>query len=74
MKQLKAENDVLNKNAASLLRNIVMMALRNKPKSLEEISNYSGIQQDKLKPFLDAFAQGKLITVKDNRYSLVKGS
>jgi predicted transcriptional regulator len=51
-----------------------MMALRNKPKSLEEISNYSGIQQDKLKPFLDAFAQGKLITVKDNRYSLVKGS
>jgi predicted transcriptional regulator len=70
IKNVRAENEVLNLNAASLLRNIVMMAVREKSKTCEEISSYSGIDKDKLKPFLDEFVKGGLLKEMNGEYSL----
>jgi len=72
LKRLRAENDVLNKNAASLLRNIVMIALRKKEKTVEEISRFSGINKEKLKPFIDEFVKGGLLKEVKGKYSLVR--
>jgi hypothetical protein len=72
IKTLKAENDVLNRNAASLLRNIVMIALRTKEKSADEVAAFSGIEKEKLKPFLDEFVKGGLLIENNCKYALKK--
>ena len=64
--------DLLNKNAASLLRNIIMIALRKKEKTIEEIAKFSGIEKVKLKPFLDEFKKGGLLQEKEGKLYLIK--
>jgi len=71
MKTLKAENDVLNRNGASLLRNIIMIAVRLNYKTLKEVADFSGIEKDKLKPFMDDFVKGGFLIEADGKYSLV---
>lgn len=72
LKALKAENEILNRNAASLLRNIIMIALRSKEKTLKEVAEFSGIEKDKLKPFMDEFVKAEFLKGHEGKYSLVK--
>jgi len=72
LKNLNAEKEVLNRNAASLLRNIVMISLRKKEKTLDEIAKFSGIDKNKLKPFIDEFVNMEFLKESDGKYSLVR--
>ncbi len=72
LKSVRAKHQVLNVNATALLRNFVMMGLREKDKTLEELSDYIGIKPEELKPFLAAMLESKIIAENSNSYHLIK--
>lgn len=70
LKNLIAENKVLSKNAHLILRNNIMLSLKEKDKTLSEIAKNIGIPEEKTKIFLDAMIARKLIKRADDKYSL----
>jgi hypothetical protein len=71
--QLKAENDNLKNNAEGLLKNIIMLSIKEKPKNIDEIARDLGIRPADLKPFVDKYVGEGKIEDKDGLYKL-KGS
>lgn len=71
-KNLQAENQILNANVISLIKNIIVLALYDFPKDIEQISKSIGINTAKLKPFLDEMQKEKRIVFKDGKYYLIK--
>ena len=69
LKNIIAENQILSKNAHLILRNNIMLSLREKEKTLKEISKNIGIPEEKTKIFLDALVARKLIKKKGEKYS-----
>ena len=53
VKQLRVKNQNLEKNAKSLLQNLILISLKTTPKPPDQLAIESGINQDALKPFLD---------------------
>tara|TARA_Y100000310_G_scaffold335538_1_gene417822 strand:+ start:3104 stop:3697 length:594 start_codon:yes stop_codon:yes gene_type:complete len=74
-KQLKSENDHLNRNIAIMLKNYVTILL-NKQKQLnsEQLANLTGMAKDKLEDFLDQLIDKDEIYLKEGLYSLKKKS
>jgi hypothetical protein len=72
IKTTKTENDFLRKNMNSLVRNIVMLSLNQKPLSLEELSKICGIKSEELKGYLDALVRLDKIKEEKNIYFLPK--
>ncbi|MCX6709806.1 MAG: hypothetical protein NTV63_02510 [Candidatus Woesearchaeota archaeon] len=72
LKNLNAENQLLQKNAALLLRNNVMINLKAGELPLSKLSPEVGVSEEQLKPFLDAMIESKFIEEKEGRYSLKK--
>lgn len=69
---INAENKLLKQNAQGLLKNIIMLSIKDNSLSLDEISNGVGIKTENLKPFVDKYVkQGKIKKIKD-KYKLVK--
>jgi hypothetical protein len=71
--QLKAENDNLKNNAEGLLKNIIMLSIREKPKDIDQIARDLGIKAADLKPFVEKYVGEDRIEEKDGLYKL-KGS
>lgn len=61
VKRLNFENAALKTNAQLLLRNMIIVSLKNKEKSLDELSLAVGIPSDQLKPFVDSLIELKFI-------------
>ncbi len=72
VKKLRAENKVLHQNANFILRNNVLLSLKEKPKGLATISKNIGLPEEKTKVFLDALVKQGFINLKNNKYSLNK--
>ena len=72
VKKLRAENKILNDNAHLILRNNILLSLKEKDKDLAAISKNIGIAEEKTKVFLEALIKQKFIILKKNKYSLNK--
>lgn len=72
LKNLKAENQILNQNASDLLRNLIILSLSSKPKRINMVSKDTGIPEKQLKPFMDVMVQNKKVKVEKGVYSLIK--
>ncbi|MEM4336953.1 MAG: hypothetical protein QXG86_03035 [Candidatus Woesearchaeota archaeon] len=70
VKNLTAENKLLNQNAHLILRNNILLSLKEKDKDLKTISKNIGIPEEKTKIFLDALVQKGFIIFKKGKYSL----
>jgi hypothetical protein len=72
LKMLKAKSSNLERNAALLLRNNILIVLKEKDKSIEELAKDTGIPALQLSPFLEKLiSEGWLKRVKD-KYSRKK--
>jgi len=72
VKNLRAENEILSKNAHLILRNNILLSLREAEKDLASIAKNIGIAEEKTKAFLDALVKQGFINIKKNKYSLNK--
>jgi len=72
LKNVRAEHRTLNVNATALLRNFIMMCLRDKEKTLKEMSDYAGISEEQIKPFVKAMIEGNIIEEISDKYHLVR--
>ena len=72
VKNLTAENRLLNQNAHLILRNNILLSLKEKEKDLKTIARNIGIQEEKTKEFLDALVEKGFIIFKSGKYSLNK--
>jgi len=72
VKNLRAENELLSKNAHLILRNNILLSLKEKEKDLATISRNIGIPEEKTKVFLDALVKQGFINFNKNKYSINK--
>jgi len=70
LKKLNAENQILNKNATALLRNMLVISLKSKDKTLKEIADFIAIPEEQLKPFIDVMVRNNLIKKEGNKYKI----
>jgi hypothetical protein len=68
VKRLNFENAALKTNSKLLLRNMIMVSLKNKEKNLAELSVAVGIPSDQLKPFVDSLIENKFIKEEEGVY------
>ncbi len=71
-KQVKAENDILKKSTANLLKNYVHVLLSQQNLTAAQLSGLTGVEQDKLEDFLDKLIDEGLIDLKEGIYFLKK--
>ncbi len=71
-KQVKAENDQLKRNQASLLRNYIMVLLSHNNLTSEQLSQLIGVNKDKLEDYLDLLIDEDKIGLKEKIYFLKK--
>jgi len=64
IKNLRSQNDLINKNSIDLLRSFVRFIIRAGDTSLEGISQKIGITEKEIKPFLDRMLEDNLISAK----------
>lgn len=69
VKRLNFENQALRTNAGLLLRNMIIVSVKAKPKNLEDLSQAVGIPTDQLTPFLGQLKHGKFIKEENGIYS-----
>ncbi|MBW3022975.1 hypothetical protein KY308_02640 [Candidatus Woesearchaeota archaeon] len=72
VKKLTAENKLLSQNAHLILRNNILLSLRESDKDLKAISRNIGIPEEKTKIFLDALVQKGFLVLKKGKYSIDK--
>lgn len=72
IKNLSAKTKVLETNAGLLLRNNLLILLKEKDKDLNELSRGSGIPQQQLVPFLEKLIKEGWIKEKKGKYSSAK--
>jgi len=72
VKNLRAENKRLSENSTLILRNNILISLKEKETDLSAISKSIGIDEDHTKKFLDALVKQGIILLKNGKYSLNK--
>ena len=72
LKNTVQENKILRKNAAGLLRNNIMLSIKEKPKKIDEISRNVGVPANQLKPFLDKVIEEGHLKENKGTYSLIE--
>jgi hypothetical protein len=72
VKKLSAENQVMSKNGAQLMKNIVLISLEVGPKSLTEISKMCGMPEEHIKKFVNIHIKENKIKEIDGKYALNK--
>jgi hypothetical protein len=70
LKNTVAKNDLLEKNITVITTNLIGIALKDKPRTLEELSKLSGIEIKKLHPFLEQQVKKGIFTKTDEKYVL----
>ena len=69
VKKLSAENQVMAKNGAQLMKNIVLATLESGPKTLTEISKLAGMPEEHVKKFVNIHLTDKKIKQVDDKYA-----
>lgn len=69
-KQLKIENDTLKSNTIILLKNYLLVLLRQTNLTAETMSNLTGVSKDKIEDFLDQLIDEDKIDLKEGIYFL----
>lgn len=72
IKNLNAKEKMLEKNAGLLLRNSLLILLKEKDKRLEELSKGVGIPGEQLKPFMDRLINEGWVKESKGKYSRKK--
>jgi len=72
VKNLQAENELLNANVVNLVKNIIMLSLYDFDKTVEQIAKSIGINQEQLKPYLEDMQKEGRIIFRNGKYGLVK--
>ncbi|MBW2999409.1 hypothetical protein KY339_01950 [Candidatus Woesearchaeota archaeon] len=72
VKNLTAENKRLKTNAGLLLRNNILIVLKETDKSIAELSKGTGIPEKQLEPFVEKLVKQKFIIKNKNKYSINK--
>lgn len=73
LKTVLQENTNLTHNAYTLLRNLILLSIRQGDKSVEELSEITGIKSEELIKFLDIFEKEEnKIKKEGGKYSAVK--
>jgi len=70
VKELTAKNKILDENAKLILRNNILLSLKEKAKTLEQVSKNIGIDADKTELFLDALVTQGFINKNKDLYAL----
>jgi hypothetical protein len=70
VKKLNFENSALKTNATLLLRNMIIVSLKSKAKTIEELSKSTGIPSEQLKPFLESLIIENFIKKEDEIYKV----
>lgn len=69
-KNLGQENKVLKKNSAVFLRNLIYLALKEKPKNVAELSKNTGVPEKELEKFMEILIKEKKVKKQKKTYSL----
>ena len=72
IKKLKSDKMSLESNGTMLLRNIILISVKEKEKDLNEMSALIGIKQKDLKSFVDSLVKEGKIIENNSKYSLKK--
>ncbi|RMF06011.1 hypothetical protein D6764_03390 [Candidatus Woesearchaeota archaeon] len=72
VKNLRAEVQVLKKQAAGMLNNLVVLSLREGPKTLEEVCEDIGTSPEDLEPYMKKFVEFGKIKMDGKKYDLVR--
>ncbi len=70
IKNFEAENKVLKKNGMTLLKNIVIILLKEKKRSLDEIAKEAGVPNEHVKKYLDSLIKEGKVKEENGLYSL----
>jgi len=70
-KNLNAESKLLKDNFNKLLQNTIILTLNKRMLTAEEIAAVVGIDKEKLESFLKSLTEKGLLTLNENKYSLV---
>lgn len=70
LKNSQAKNLILERNSLNLLKNIVVLSLRDGKKSLDELSKATGVAVNALEPFLNNYLKENVIKKLGKEYSL----
>jgi hypothetical protein len=68
LKNVNAENEILQHNAMLLLRNNVIITLGEKKMNLKELSSRTGVPEEQLKNFLELWIKEGMLKSEDNIY------
>jgi hypothetical protein len=74
IKSLKGTNIILDKNANNLLRNIILLSLKENTKKITEISKDVGIIDKHLQPFIDKMVEEGNLKKEGDKYRRIKRS
>ncbi|MEK6901615.1 MAG: hypothetical protein AABX37_04685 [Nanoarchaeota archaeon] len=67
-KQMKVENEILQKSVTILLRNYILFLLKNANFSSTQLSQLTGVEQNRLEDFLDQLIDEGKINLKEGVY------
>ncbi len=70
LKSMMAENKVLKKNGLTIVKNVIVVALKDGPKDSEELSKLTGLPKDHLQKFLNNLVKQNKIKEENGRYIL----
>lgn len=70
LKNLQAKNIILERNSLNVLKNIVVLSLKDGSKSIKELSGATGITAKSLEPFLEEYLKEDVIQKIRKKYSL----
>jgi hypothetical protein len=72
VKQVSAQNKILQYNASAFLRNLLIVTLAIKDRDLSDLSKITGVKENDLDNILKQLVERKELLLKDKKYSLVK--
>jgi DNA-binding Lrp family transcriptional regulator len=67
---VQSKSLILEKNSLNLLKNIVVLSLKDGNKSVKELSKATGITEEPLKAFLENYVKEGVIKKSGKRYAL----
>lgn len=70
IRTITAENKILKYNASAFLRNILVIALSQKERNINELSKITGIKEKELEPILKELISRNDLSYKDKKYYL----
>lgn len=70
LKRLNVENKNMSKNSVKLIKNMILIQLKEKDKTIEELNKESGLEKEHLKKYLNHLINEERITQKKDSYGL----